>query len=314
MRTLPVRSLSLGFSLAALLGAVALAQAPSPEPVRARNALGLAGTGPATPSACASGAAGLRCLVDRFYDDDETARADALALFDRHGVVAGVEAAWIMDGGFRGTLELVPERAVRRHARHLRWVREAHDAIAALFSALAPHATRPIRYRHEGIVYAFFRSVGRTTPSAYASQWHVGYNVSGSLHRNADAVRGTLVHEIFHLNDEADDWTGTRLRAIHARILARCGTSPRCLAPYAPTPLRVRGGTYYAFQPNNGDAVNEYGADLASRWFEEQRTMVRGGRLAATPWKCLTRENAEAYASIADAFFGGVDRTPPCRR
>lgn len=274
--------------------------------------LGTLGRGPSSEVRCPRTMEGLRCLVERLYQDQPTARREALALFDDHAIVAGVEAEWTMDGGFRGLVRLVPERPVGRFVRHLRWVRAAHEDIAHLLATVEARATRPVRYRHRGLVYAFFRSVGRTTPSAYASDWHVGYNVAGALHRNEASVRSTLVHEIFHLNDQVLGFSRRELAQVHGRIQIRCGVDRRCLAPYAPTSLTVRGGTYYAFQPDNGDAVAEYAADLASRWFEEQGAMLEDGRLPGVPWKCRTEENAEAYRRIADLVFGGVDLTPPC--
>lgn len=138
------------------------------------EALGPLGRGPSRTVDCPRTEAGLRCLVERFYADDAVSRGEAIALLERHGIVAGVEAEWTMDGGFRGLVRLVPERPVGRLVRHLRWVRAAHDAIAEVLTAVEARAHRPVRYRHRGLVYAFFRSVGRTTPSAYASDWHVG--------------------------------------------------------------------------------------------------------------------------------------------
>lgn len=250
------------------------------------------------------------CLVAHRYAGDARAEADVTELAARHGVVVGIERAHTMDGGFRGLLELVPEWPIGRHRRHLAAILAAHDDIEATLVALGRGAPQPIRYRHRGVVYRFFRSVGRTTPSAYASSWTIGFNVSGSLHRNADAIRGTLAHEIFHLNDQAaGTWSLAQLGEVHARILARCGTSRRCLAPYAPTSTTVRGGTYYAFQPDNGASVMEYGAEIAARYLDEHRQLLRTGRLARPAFKCGPEENAIAYARVATAFFGGVDRT-----
>lgn len=218
-----------------------------------------------------------------------------------------------MDGGFRGILHLVPELPVGRNTRHLEFVLAAHDDIERTLDALRSRSSRPITYAHQNIVYRFFRSVGRTTPSAYASGLTVGYNVAGSLHRNALAVRGTLEHEIFHLNDQAlGYWSERALADVHGRILARCNGARRCLAPYAPTATVVRGGTYYSFQPGNGSAVVEYGAEIATRFLDEQREMLERGRLRSPAFKCRTPENAEAYARVAEQFFGGVDLTPPC--
>jgi len=50
-------------------------------------------------------------------------------------------------------------------------------------------------------------------------------------------------------------------------------------------------------------AYVEYAADLAKRYFVEQRTVLGGGTVAR-PFKCLTAENAEAWALLAERFFG----------
>jgi hypothetical protein len=161
--------------------------------------------------------------------------------------------------------------------------------------------------------------VGRTTPSAYAEGWSVSYNVSGSLLVSADAVRETLFHEIFHLNDFAHgDWSGSQLRSIFDAIVSRCGTRVACLRPYAPGDTMVRGGTYYAFQPDNGEAVHEYAAELALRWYQEQRAVLRHearlpARLPARPaFKCGPEENRRAWEAMVAEFFGGADATPAC--
>jgi hypothetical protein len=261
------------------------------------------------------------CVLTRRFESDEPTQRAALLLYARHGIAVGVEHAHTMDGGFRGQLEIVPEWPLGRHARHVRWVLAAHDEIERVLVALRARAgANPVRYRHTNLVYRFMRSVGRTTPSAYASGFTIGYNVSGSLHRSAAAVHSTLTHEVFHLNDEVrpngpdDRWSVRNLTDLHSRIVARCGTARRCLAPYAPTRTAVRGGTYYSFQPGNGDAVVEYGAEIATRYLEEQGAMIDRGRLAGSPWKCATPENEQAYRRVAEQFFGGVDLTPSCRR
>jgi hypothetical protein len=253
----------------------------------------------------------LRCLLEQRYTG--TARGLAVRLFTQHRVVAGVEQAHWMDGGFRGRIRIVPAWPTRGALRHLQAVARAHDTIERTLSALRGRTSSPVRYRHRGIVYRFLRSVRRTTPSAYAIDWNIGYNVLGSLNRNDEAILTTLVHEIFHLND-SDGFSERELRAVHSAIGGRCGVARRCLAPYSPTATTVRGGTYYAFQPDNGDAVVEYGAELASRYFLEQREMLERGRLAAPAFKCATAENAQAYAKVGAAFFAGVDLTPSCPR
>jgi hypothetical protein len=227
------------------------------------------------------------------------------------------EREYVMDGGFRGTIRIVPEMPVGRHEKHLGWIAASSEDFNTFFTGLASRGGRPIRYRHQPISWKFFRSVNRTTPSAYALDWSIGYNVSGSLHGSLDAVRETLFHEIFHLNDAARlsgpvQWSRKVLGALHDAILAKCGTRAPCLAPYAPTATMVRGGTYYAFQPDNGDAVNEYGADLATRYYREQRAILRGEKPLRPAFKCGPAENASAWKLMVEEFFGGVDLVPDC--
>ncbi len=242
----------------------------------------------------------------------------AKALFESNGhTLAQAEESW-MDGGFRGKIHLVPAWPTGSYAKHAAWVEAAardHRAVLDVIGA----AVGPIRFRADGLAFRFMRSVNRTTPNAYVNfemtQRAVYYNVSGSLLSSEPAVRELLWHEIFHLSDAADGyWSGANLRAIFNSIVERCQTKRACLAPFAPTETTVRGGTYYAFQPNNGDTVLEYAAEVALRYYREQRAMIRNGRLQGPAFKCQTPENHEAYVLVAERFFGGFDRTPVCGR
>ncbi|WP_437290863.1 hypothetical protein [Sorangium sp. So ce406] len=253
----------------------------------------------------------VRCLLALRYHGDAQAAASATALFDGNGSVAGLEREHLMDGGYRGTLHLVPELPVRAERRHLEWTAAAMADVDALVADLAAAASSPVRYRHRALALRYFRSVRARTPSAYAAGWTVAYNLAGSLHRSADAVRETLFHEIFHLNDSAHGaWSQAALSPIFDGIVARCGTRISCLTPYAPNETLVKGGTYYAFQPGNG--VGEYAAELAIRYYREQRAALRGERLGKTPFKCGPPENARAWSLLAAEFFGGADRVAPC--
>ncbi|WP_437514901.1 hypothetical protein [Sorangium sp. So ce1099] len=268
---------------------------------------GLAGAAGA-PSA---GPERVRCLLALRYKGDPQAAASATALFDRSGSVAGLEREHLMDGGYRGTLHLVPELPVRAERRHLEWTAAALADFDAFAAELAAAASSPVRYRHRAIALRYFRSVRARTPSAYASGWTVAYNLAGSLHRSADEVRETLFHEIFHLNDSAHGaWSQAALSPIYDAIVARCGTRIPCLAPYSPNGTIVKGGTYYSFQPGNG--VGEYAAELAIRYYREQRAALRGERLGKPPFKCGPPENARAWSLLAGEFFGGADRVAPC--
>lgn len=261
------------------------------------------------PARCAGDSDRIRCLLRLAYADDPAAAALARDLYDRTGGVAGVEAEQWMDGGFRGRIHLVPERPVARHRVHLERVVAAAEAFEAFGRALHDRADRPIRWRHRPVIWRFFRSVDRKTPSAYADGWVVSYNVVGSLNKSEGAVRETLFHEIFHLNDAG--WSRPALGRDFDAIVARCGTGIDCLAPYAPGETKVRGGTWYAFQPDNGDACVEYAAELALRYFRETSAIL-DGRPPLPAFKCGPPENARSWTAIVDAFFGGVDLVPPC--
>jgi hypothetical protein len=247
-------------------------------------------------------------VAARFASDAEAARL-ALDLFDTDGDVVDVLPAQRFDGGYRGVIPLVPALPALADRKHLAWVAAALHDFDDFFAALGKHA--PPRYRWQRLTLRFFRSVGNTTPNAFAQGWTIAYNVHGSLATSADAIRETLFHEIFHLDDAAHgDWSPQHLTALQDGIERKCGTSIPCLAPYAPTSTIVRRGTYYAFQPGND--VHEYAAEVALRWYREQRAMVRGDRPVRPAFKCGPPENRRAWDALADEFFGGVDLVPPC--
>jgi len=157
------------------------------------------------------------------------------------------------------------------------------------------------------------RSVKKRTPSAYATSWAIVYNVEGSLLTSAGGVQETLFHELFHLNDEEHrDWSEKALASDYEAIVKKCGTKQACLAPYAPNSTVVRGGTYYAFQPNNGTGAHEYAAELAVRYFREQSEMRAKGKLTHRAFKCGPAENARSWQAFIDEFFAGRDLVPAC--
>lgn len=288
--------------------------------------------GAAALRGCSNGKrpARIRCLLAWRYKRDGRAARLARAIYDRTGTVVGLEPARRMDGGWRGKLKLVPALLIGRHRRHLKRIAVALGDIDSFFKGLAKHVARggtrgtgqgaAIRYRWTALAFKAFRSVGRATPSAYAWDWSVAYNVNGSLLRHQRGVRQTLFHELFHLNDRHHkDWSDRVLSKLHSRIIERCTRgrgkraklSKRCLKPYAPHRTTVRGGVYYAFHPESG--VGEYGAELAVRYFLEQRAVLVKKKIRPAPFKCLTPENARAWRLIAAEFFGGVDLVPDCR-
>ncbi len=263
--------------------------------------------GTATPPTCDS----VECLIDARYSADAKAKALARALYDASGDVVGLGEDEIMDGGYRGKIHLVPQLPIGGYRVHLAWVSAAMHDIDAFFTGLFPDA--PPAYRWRALAFRFVRSIKKRTPSAYASSWTVMYNVEGSLLTSAAGVRETLFHELFHLNDEQHgEWSAKTLATDYDAIVKKCGTRARCLAPYAPNDTMVRGGTYYAFQQNNGDAVHEYAAELAVRYYKEQSEMTERGKLSRRAFKCGTPENGRAWRALVDEFFAGRDLVPAC--
>jgi hypothetical protein len=252
-----------------------------------------------------------RALAKSFAADP-AAKASALALYERTGSIAEAGSDEIMDGGFRGKIHLVPQLPIGKYRAHIAWVADAMIAIDAFFTAQLgeEHA----RYRWRDLRFRFVRSVGKRTPSAYATSWTIVYNVEGSLLTSATGVRETLFHELFHDNDEAHgNWSAKTLAHDYAAIVKKCGTRTKCLAPYAPNDTKMRGGTFYAFTQNNGDTVHEYAAELAVRYFKEQSEMLAHKKLAHAAFKCGPPENARAWRALVDEFFAGIDRVPACR-
>ena len=299
---------------AAAPASAAPARAPSaaPAPAAPEPEIDLAHARALLPGAGECG--DVPCLIARAYEPDPKARQLALALWSDSGDLAGVGPDEIMDGGYRGKIHLVPQLPIGAYRQHLAWVAEATRSIDRFFhDAFADQA--PPRYRWRHLAFRFVRSIKKRTPSAYATSWAIEYNVAGSLLTSADGVRETLLHELFHDNDEDHgDWSAKHLQADYAAILARCGKAGAvaCLAPYAPNDTMVRGGTFYAFQQNNGDAVHEYAAELAVRYFKEQREMLAARRLAHRAFKCGPPENARAWQALVDEFFAGRDLVPAC--
>ncbi len=254
----------------------------------------------------------ISCLLEARFRADPLAAQAALALYRRTGAVVGLLPEQDFDGSYRGKLHFVPRLPVAEHRKHLEWLAAALTEFDELFTSLEQRLGKPLSYRWRALELRFFESVKARTPSAWASEWNVSYNVNGSLFRSAAGVRETMFHELFHLNDfDRGGWSRRALSGVYDRIVARCGTAVKCLAPYSPDGIvvKVKGGTYYDFMPQNG--VQEYAADVAKRWFVEHRAL-RAGEKVARPFKCATPENAEAWKLVVDEFFGGVDDVPAC--
>jgi hypothetical protein len=247
-----------------------------------------------------------------FHDKKAKALADALNQDLEHDIRAGADE--IMDGGYRGKIHLVPQLPEGKYRQQLVWVDKALHAIDDFFAGFT---TKP-KYRWRKLDLKFVRSVGKRTPSAYAMGWTITHNVVGSLLTSERGVRETYFHELFHLNDfDHGDWSAKTLANDYDAIVKKCGVTGtkavKCLGPFAPNDTKVRAsGTYYAFQPNNGDAVHEYAAELAVRYFKEQSEMATNGKLARQAFKCGPAENARAWKGLVDEFFSGRDLVPAC--
>ena len=255
------------------------------------------------------------CLLEHAYRGDPKASELALGLWRATGDVAGVGPEEVMDGGFRGTIHLLPQLPVQGYRKHLAWVVSGTRAMDVFFERLFPSDQAQPSYRWRALQFRFVRSLVKHRPSAYALGWSVEYNVEGSLNISEKGVRETLFHELFHVNDEAHgDWSAAQLRADYATILKKCGAQPtvKCLTPYAPNDTMVRGGTFYAFQQNNGDTVHEYAAELAVRYFKEQSEILATRKLTHRAFKCGPAENARAWRGLVAEFFAGRDLVPPC--
>ncbi len=252
------------------------------------------------------GPAQIRCLLAAKYAGDAAAVKLAVGLYERTGTVVGVLPEQDFDGGYRGVVHLVPRLPVGALRRHLSDIALALTDFDDFFRLLGGTPS----YRWRALEFRVFESVKRRTPSAYAVDWSVAYNVAGSLLTSELGVRGTLAHEIFHLNDQArGDWSKVALTTVYDRIVARCGTNVKCLGPYTPDSIKVIGGTYYDFQPGND--VREYAADIAKRYYLEHRAILRK-EPRLSPFKCGPEENAQAWRLVVAEFFGGVDLVGDC--
>jgi hypothetical protein len=278
----------------------------------------------AEPAACPESLprdARIRCLYDERYKGDTKAASLAYEMLTRWRIVAGVEVAHTMDGGYRGEIQLEPFVPTGKERKHLEWAVSAFSDFEKFFGELDAYGrehdagTAKRAYGFRGITYRFTRSVNVPRPSAYAHDWTIGYNVRGSINLNEDMVRETLFHEIFHLNDplhgnQGGWWSSPALSPIFDAIVRKCHVDTACLTPYTPNETQVRGGTYYSFQPGNG--VVEYAAELALRYYREQRAALRKLPLGKKPFKCGPPENARAWSLMKDEFFRGIDATPDC--
>jgi hypothetical protein len=250
----------------------------------------------------------VRCLVSSRYADDVQSQELALTLLDETGSLAGLLPEETVDDGEGRKVRLLPARPVGPYREHLRWIIAAFRDYKSFSTGLSAHG--PIAFRDRPVDFRFFYSETGGMPSAFAAGRNVGYNIYGALNVSEEAVRDTLFHEIFHLNDGwHDDWSRRAIGALYDRIVARCGGSRACLSPYSPTDT-TRDGTYYAFIPQG--SVREYAAELGLRYYREHRLILQNKSLPVRPFKCGPIENREAWRLLAAEFFAGVDLVPVC--
>lgn len=251
------------------------------------------------------------CVLKRLLGRDARSLALAQDLLQRHGHMVGVVLPFEMDGGFRGALHIEPALPVAGRRVHLRRVSKAMDGLDAFMQQVTLNARLPVRFVWKPLPLRFFVSVGRGTPSAYVDDEGLAYNVNGTLNRRVDVIEETLFHELFHYNDaRAGNWSDRVLGGFQQQVRQRCGQRASCLAPYAPHTTKVKGGTYYAFQPGNGPG--EYAAELAIRYRTEQLASLRGQTRKRPRFKCGPAPNPAAWQALVDMFFGGFDLTPAC--
>ncbi len=251
-------------------------------------------------------------------EEDSRARAWAEDLENDYGWSVGVEEPYLMNGGWRGKIQIVPQWPKGRHRKHLRWLLKSAADFKLLFAALGKSADQPLNYRWTDLSFLFFRSVGRTTPSAYAADWTVGYNVQGSLMHSSKRVTDTLFHEIFHLNDQSHgDWSQSNaiFNSIFNGIVNKCTNAKGerntdCLSAYAPGRTKVYGKIYYAFHPEQG--IGEYAAELAARYYSENLRIAQGKKPKGIAFKCKNQSNRILWDLLVAEFFSRVDLVGPC--
>lgn len=252
-----------------------------------------------------------RCLIDFRFATDAEALQLARSLYDRTNTFLGVETREKIEGLRGEEVSLLPALPVGADRHHLAWLRESLEAFERFVQALGAGAPGTVRFTTHPKAFVFYRTAEPAYPSAYFVDDTIAYNLAGPLHSNPRDVQETLFHELFHLNDaQADGWSERALGGIFRTITARCHDH-ECFAAYAPHSTVVHDGTFYAFDHRTGD-VREYAAELALRYFLEQRAALEAAPAFAPPFKCLTRLNRIAWDRLAEDFFGGFDHTPEC--
>lgn len=252
----------------------------------------------------------IRCLIALRYADEAESKKPALKLYEETGSLAGLLPEETNEDGKGHKIKLKPARPIGKNKVHLDWILDAMREYARFFREIDKHKKSPIVMQDRPLDFRFFYTEEGGTPSAFAVGRNIGYNLNGTVNVHDEAVRDTLFHEIFHLNDVwQDNFSARMLAPIEGRILATCKGNVKCLSQYAPTDTTMNGKPYAFIDGGSG---KEYAAELALRYFREQRLMIDGKPLPIPAFKCGPAENKEAMQLMIDAFFGGVDLVPGC--
>ena len=179
---------------------------------------------------CSKHADPVACLIDARFAKDSKAQALADRPLRARAVTSprlGVDE--IMDGGFRGKIHLVPEPPIGKYRKHLEWVSAAAGSLDDFFTKQFDGK----RSRTIAGATSRFASCARSASTRRAPTrdlgandvWTIEYNVEGSLLTSETGVRETIVHELFHINDEAHkDWSQHTLANDFNAIVKKCGT------------------------------------------------------------------------------------------
>lgn len=251
----------------------------------------------------------IRCLITLRYEEDKASLGLALLLYDETGSLPGLLPEETTSDGHGGTVHLMPSRPVGAYREHLSWIISALRDYQRFVTGLSAHGT--VSFKDRPLHFRFFYSEKGGHPSAFAINRNIGYNLLGALNVSDEAVRDTLFHEIFHLNDAwHGEWGSRALSPAFDQIVAKCGKKKDCLAPYSPTDT-LKDGTYYAFSA--GASAREYAAELGLRYYREHRLILESKPLPVAAFKCGPPENATVWRLLADEMFGGVDLVPACK-
>src|SRR5262249_43471830 len=162
-----------------------------------------------------------------------------LTLYSETGSLAGLLPEETTDDGHGGKVRLLPARPIGQNRDHLTWIVDAFRDYQRFLKGLS--AKGRVTFRDRPVHFRLFYSEKGGNPSALALKRNFGYTLFASFNVPAAAVRNTLSHEIFHLNDSRhEDWAARVIAPVFDGIVARCGQKNACLSPYSPTDTMIR--------------------------------------------------------------------------